>query len=70
VSSLREIEQAIERLSADEFAEIARWIHGRDQSRWDAQLDVDSASGRLDFLFEEAESEASAAGLEEWPPRP
>jgi hypothetical protein len=44
-------------LSSDE---IARWPLDLDQRLWDDQLDVDSDSGKLDFLFDET--------LRNWPP--
>jgi len=63
-----EIEAAIDRLSPEEFRRIAIWLRERDQQQWDEQLDRDSASGRLDFLFEEAEGESEKGPLREWPP--
>jgi hypothetical protein len=65
---IEEIEQAIEKLPPEEFLLIARWIREREQQHWDDRLDRDSASGKLDFLFEEAETESKAGGLREWPP--
>jgi hypothetical protein len=56
-------------LARDEFLRIARWIREREQRQWDERLDRDSASGKLDFLFEEAEAESKAGGLRERPPR-
>jgi hypothetical protein len=41
----------------------------REQERWDEQMDRDSSAGKLDFLFEEAESESAKGLLREWPPR-
>jgi hypothetical protein len=32
------------------------------------QLDSDSSAGKLDFLFDEAESESAKGLLREWPP--
>jgi hypothetical protein len=69
MGSLEEIEQAIEKLPPEEFLRIARWIREREQRQWDERLDRDSSSGKLDFLFEEAEAESKAGGLREWPPR-
>lgn len=66
---IEEIEQAIEKLPPEEFRQIARWIREREQRQWDEQLDRDSAAGRLDFLFEEAEAESEGSGLREWPPQ-
>jgi hypothetical protein len=54
MSRVEEIEEAIDRLGPEEFQRFARWFHEREQQRWDGQLDRDSASGKLDFLFEEA----------------
>lgn len=53
VDRVQQIEQAIQQLSRDEFVQLARWIQELDQERWDAQLDTDSAAGKLDFLFED-----------------
>jgi hypothetical protein len=54
---VEEIEEAIQQLSAQEFSEIARWVLERDHQSWDEQMDRDAASGRLDFLREEAKVE-------------
>ena len=65
---VEEIEAAIETLPPEEFRRIAQWFRERDQDQWDEQLDCDSASGKLDFLFEEAENESKKGLLREWPP--
>jgi hypothetical protein len=39
----------------------------REQKRWDEQLDADSAAGRFDFLFDEAEGESAKGLVREWP---
>jgi hypothetical protein len=64
---VEEIESAIERLAPEEFTRIARWFRERDQAHWDTKLDADSASGKLDFLFEEAKHESAHGLLREWP---
>ena len=51
---VEEIEGAIESLAPEEFTRIARWFRERDHALWDSELDADSASGKLDFLFEGA----------------
>jgi hypothetical protein len=38
-----------------------------ENASWNDQIDADSASGRLDFLFEEVDREASEGSLTEWP---
>jgi hypothetical protein len=64
-----EIEAAIEGLSQEEYRRVAEWFRAREQERWDHQLDADSRSGKLDFLFDEAESESAKGLLREWPPQ-
>ncbi len=66
---VEEIEAAIEGLPPEEYRRIAQWFHAREQERWDEQMDRDSSAGKLDFLFEEAESESAKGLLREWPPR-
>ena len=47
MSKIEEIEQAIDKLSPAELAEIRAWL-------WDRDIERDSAAGRLDHLAEEA----------------
>jgi hypothetical protein len=68
MSRVEEIEDAIDRLGAEEFRRLAGWVRERVQQRWDEQLDSDSSSGKLDFLFEEADQESKASLLRQWPP--
>jgi len=67
MSRVEEIEEAIEGLAPEEYWRIVQWFHSREQSRWDEQMDADSATGKLDFLFDEAESESAKGLLREWP---
>ncbi|MBV8847261.1 MAG: hypothetical protein JO307_31010 [Bryobacterales bacterium] len=68
VDRVEEIEAAIAQLPPDEFRRLAQWLHAREQSTWDSRIDADAASGKLDFLFDEAEDEAIKGTLREWPP--
>ena len=68
MDQVEEIERAVERLAPEDLRRFREWFRDRDQRQWDAQLDDDAASGALDFLFEEAESESQANTLREWPP--
>lgn len=65
---VEEIEAAIDGLPPEEFRRIAQWFRERDQALWNAQLDADSQSHKLDFLFDEAEAESSQGLLRDWPP--
>jgi hypothetical protein len=54
MSTVQEIERAIERLSDEEIAEIRAWL-------WDRDIEKDAAAGRLDALAEEALQEHRSA---------
>jgi len=60
---VEEIEAAIHDLPVDDFRRLALWFREFEQGRWDAQMDEDSSAGRLDFLFDEAESESAQGSL-------
>ena len=68
MSKVEEIERAIEQLRPEEFQQVEKHVREIAQRRWDEQLDRDSAGGKLDFLFEEAEAERKARLLKDWPP--
>lgn len=53
MSTVQEIEQAIDRLGDHEIAELRAWLFDRDIAR-------DAASGKLDSLADEALREARA----------
>ena len=65
--SLPEIKSAVDALSPAELAELAIYIRERDSAAWDAQIEEDAATGKLDFLFEEAEATRVSGNLRDWP---
>ncbi|HEY3898721.1 MAG TPA: hypothetical protein VGM54_08920 [Chthoniobacter sp.] len=65
--SLAEIKSAVRELSPKELAELAAFVAREDNTAWAAQIEGDAAGGKLDFLFDEAESERAAGTLREWP---
>ena len=67
MSRVEEIEAAIDGLPPEEYGRIVQWFRAREQKRWDEQMDADSLTGKLDFLFDEAESESARGLLREWP---
>lgn len=69
MSVIEKIEREIEDLSSEDFARLAMWVDRRRNEKWDRQMDEDAAAGRLDFLFEEAQSERKSGKLRDWPPR-
>jgi hypothetical protein len=67
VSTVVEIESAIAKLPKKEFWELASWFDDIKNRSWDDQMHADAESGKLDFLFEEAEAERAAGKLKDWP---
>ena len=54
---VKEIETAIARLPPSQVAELAKWFEEFQAQVWDAQIEHDVETGRLDTLLEEAEKE-------------
>jgi hypothetical protein len=54
MSTVREIEHAVSRLSPEELAAFRSWFAEFDAALWDRQIEEDVAAGRLDELAEEA----------------
>ncbi len=64
---VEQIEAAITSLPPNEYRRLVDWFRAREQGRWDDQMDRDSATGRLDELFREAEGEAVQGLVRDWP---
>jgi hypothetical protein len=54
---IEEIEEQIERLSREEFAELREWFLEQDWKAWDAQIEADANAGKLDAFVDEAQAE-------------
>ena len=54
MSTVEQIETAIETLSDEDYAKLRNWFTEKDWNLWDKKLEKDSDSGRLDFLVTEA----------------
>jgi len=65
--SLTEIKSAVRELSPKELAELTAFISDQDNAVWSEQIEKDAASGKLDFLFQEADDERHAGKLRNWP---
>jgi hypothetical protein len=67
VSTVEEIEAAIEKLFPEDFRRLARWIEERDSDGRDKQIEEDARTGRLDHLYErlvkENTEESGSSGL-------
>jgi hypothetical protein len=66
---VEEIEAAINGLPPEEYRRLSQWFGELEQTRWDEQIDRDSAGGKLDFLFAEAGNESALGLLHGGPPR-
>lgn len=60
MSTLLEIEAAIEKLPSRDFGKLRDWIAERDQQLWDKQLEADVAAGKLEKFAQEAMAEYQA----------
>ncbi|MDH3601599.1 MAG: hypothetical protein OEU26_18455 [Candidatus Tectomicrobia bacterium] len=65
MSTLEEIQSAITSLSPEDYARLRQWFADRDWERWDRQIEEDAASGKLNFLIEEAVVEKAQGRLRE-----
>ena len=54
MTSVSEIRQAILTLDENDYRDLMQWMNELDWERWDAQIEEDSESGKLDFLEAEA----------------
>jgi len=54
MTTIHAIEQAIKKLPSAELAEFRRWFAQFDEAAWDAQIEADASSGKLDAMAAEA----------------
>ena len=66
MSTIHDIEQAVERLEPVELAEFRAWFESFDADAWDRQLEADAAAGRLDAFAQEALADLRAGRGTEW----
>ena len=57
MTKLEALEEEIKKLSPAEFGQLRDWLFDQDWLQWDQQIEQDSASGKLDSLFDEAQRE-------------
>ena len=67
MASVSEIQQAILTLDKNDYRDLIRWINELDWERWDAQIEADSKSGKLDFLEAEALAAKRNGTLSDYP---
>ncbi len=68
MSTVQEIEAAIERLPRSELFKLTGWISAKFSDAWDKEIEEDIKAGRLDQLAQEALSEFRAGKALSFPP--
>ena len=63
--TVEDIERAVERLNPGELARFRAWFEGFDAAQFDAAIDRDARSGKLDKIAEEALAEHRAGRTRE-----
>lgn len=63
--SVNELEQAVRQLPAADFAAFARWFEAYAAEQWDAQIERDARTGKLDALGAKATKEFEAGNCTE-----
>lgn len=54
MTKVQALQEEIEKLEYEEFAQLYKWMSERDWEEWDRQIEEDAAAGRLDDLVKEA----------------
>ena len=62
MSTVEEIEAAIEMLPPEKFLALVDRLRARHADAWDRQIERDSTSGALDFLLREVDEDGSPGG--------
>jgi hypothetical protein len=57
MSTLAEIEEAVAKLSAEQFSKLLRRMQERDAETWDREMEEDAKSGSLDAMHARFEQE-------------
>ena len=57
MSTVQEIEAAIEGLSREQLDELCDWLSHFAADAWDRQIEADAASGKLNAMYQRLEKE-------------
>jgi hypothetical protein len=63
--SVEEIQKAIAELAPDKLARFRKWFEEFEAARFDAQMEADEKSGKLDKLIEKSEEDFKAGRYRE-----
>ena len=60
MSTVQEIETAVQKLKPQEIHEVADWLQELREELWDKQIEANARAGKLDKLMEEAREDYRA----------
>jgi hypothetical protein len=60
MTTVEDIEKAVEKLPADQLARFRAWFEEFDAARFDAKIERDTKAGKLDQLAREAKADFGA----------
>jgi hypothetical protein len=63
--SVEELEKAVAELPPELLAKFRAWFEGFEAARFDAQIEADAKSGKLDKLIEKSEADFRAGRYRE-----
>jgi hypothetical protein len=67
MSTIEEIEAAIECLPRDQFFRLITWFRERFEAEWDREIEADVKAGKLDLFASEALTEYRAGRTSQFP---
>jgi hypothetical protein len=65
MTTVEDIEKAVEKLPADQFARFRAWFEEFDAARFDAKIERDAKAGKLDRIASEARADFRAGRARE-----
>jgi hypothetical protein len=68
MSTVEQIEAAIQKLPREDFFRLHEWVRDRFDDEWDKQIEEDALAGRLDHVAQEALAEYRAGKSTPFPP--
>ena len=63
MSRVDAIKEAIEALPEEDYTQLRQWFSEKDWQKWDKEIEMDSQTGKLDFLVREVFDEKNKGKL-------
>jgi len=67
MSTVKEIESAIQKLKPEEIRAVADWLQEYREEMWDEQIETDAKAGRLDKAISKAKADHRAGKATSFP---